>query len=431
MVVGGLLLLLVLLGDWGPEPCQSLPASRDWELPWVRPLHPKEPAEHVNVGRVIGKPSNCTWHIPFPELEDPAVKRNVVFGPAMGYTVLDMSVFITSFQMHVDPAQTDLVLLTKDDSLARTWPFKAENVYIIVCDWAGVPASLLPHPQSMRHILGVSFCDTFGDRFGKFLNIDTRDVLFQGSPFGLVTSKAVYFTLEGFSPWEVMGQEHCHTQWARACFPTKKETTITKVLFLRRPVNSGIVFGTTAEVSKFLTHFLKHLIGPRHYVHSSSRRCYKVCNDQIMLNFVVYVTPQPVPARFLYNVINSRRGEHGRILNLGWHDKNHIRRLPNFLTAQNVSTEVVLRNNDGTIPYVLHAWDRYKILHPHVQHLYQLTEDFSNIAIFTNPPLIHGQGLPSREVLLRDYPHFHSVRTSTTPGRTGQEGEDEDEERAR
>ena len=29
-------------------------------------------------------------------------------------------------------------------------------------------------------------------------------------------------------------------------------------------------------------------------------RCYKVCNDQIMLNFVVYVTPQPVPARFLY-----------------------------------------------------------------------------------------------------------------------------------
>ena len=167
---------------------------------------------------------------------------------------------------------------------------------------------------------------------------DLRDVVFQRDPFAdAAVGLEVY--LEDSS--EQIGKDGFNTRWLRDLYGSE---------FVEarrgRPVScSGIVIGTRTAMMEYLTEMMTSIVWRRRPMGP---------HDQGIHNWLIQAGRLPF-AELIPN-------EHGRVLTLG------------KIKTPRMSEDGVLTNADGSVPAVIHQWDRHPSLVSRLRALRRVTD---------------------------------------------------------
>ena len=252
-------------------------------------------------------------------------KRNLILGFCTGYRFKAIESFIASVLNISDTVQLCLFTHGLDK--------KFENVaaqHSILVEDASPFLDLGFHPQNARYFAYQQFLHKNRNAYDRVLLTDVRDVFFQSDPFSVRHPKSICFSLEDTKiMWETINQG-----WIRDIYGDDLLADISK----NHVACSGTTLGTTAGIENYLDIICTELLN-RSFDRTQ-------VYDQGIHNYIVWkLRPD-----------------------WGWVDETDL--VVNTVGCtgpERISVIDDLVVIDGTIPPVVHQWDRHASLRTHVE----------------------------------------------------------------
>eukprot|EP00993_Chasmostoma_nieuportense_P002423 NODE_3219_length_1008_cov_92.284904_g3073_i0.p1 GENE.NODE_3219_length_1008_cov_92.284904_g3073_i0~~NODE_3219_length_1008_cov_92.284904_g3073_i0.p1 ORF type:complete len:325 (-),score=64.44 NODE_3219_length_1008_cov_92.284904_g3073_i0:32-967(-) len=184
------------------------------------------------------------------------------------------------------------------------------------------------------------------DLYANTMLTDTRDVLFQGDPFPIITEPKVYM----FAEDKRIGGSLMNRNWMRGCYVGEKSGRLLHV----KIICSGVTMGMSAPVSAYLRAMIGEMMWLRTKLH-----CKGTGIDQPAHNAIAYRPSVPFsrvllmnndPDNPVYNMALNSRHAHRNISLYKWQGDKLVR--------------------GERPPAVLHQYDRHRQLAQYLRSLY-------------------------------------------------------------
>lgn len=275
------------------------------------------------------------------------IANPLIFGFAIGYSWETIRLFVISLRN--SGYDKDIVLamnilnyenIKKDLNeyyietllIEEAWPFvssknenfKMDNIFLKECilekrkygyKWAVYRYSILD-----------CFLIKFGENYSHIFSLDIRDVVFQRNPLELYLADGMYLVEETKTDKILLKDNECNLNWLRS-YSNYKKIINNKIL------NSGTVYGSINYFVPFIhqfCHFLKD-----NYVNTA---------EQGTLNYIYY-------SGYFKNInFVLNKNQKDIVLTTGLDvEEAKLLKIKNY----------TIYNEDGTIPYIVHQYDRY------------------------------------------------------------------------
>lgn len=182
--------------------------------------------------------------------------------------------------------------------------------------------------QSLRYGLYYDFLQRLTPDADTILLSDLRDVIFQADPFSVPVAGLELYLEDRSS---TLGTDAFNSHWLRNLFGPDQLSLLAQ----KNTSCSGTTVGDRAAILDYLTRMSQAILWRRRPLGS---------HDQGVHNGLLRMGSLP-SARVVPN-------GHGRVLTMG------------LLPQVNISPEGVVLNDDGTVPAILHQYDRHTSLAP-------------------------------------------------------------------
>ena len=252
-------------------------------------------------------------------------RRNLILGFCTGYRFKDIESFIASALKIGDDVQLCLFTHGLDKRFLRL-----ADTYGIRVEDASPYLNIGFHPQNVRYFAYQRFLQENRDLYDRVLLTDVRDVFFQSDPFAVGQPKPVCFSLEDTKiMWEPVNQG-----WLRDVYGEEILASVAE----QHVACSGTTLGTIAGIEGYLDVVCKEL-GTRAF---NRMEVY----DQGIHNYIVWKLKP----------------------DWGWIDEtDSIVNTVGCTSSERIKIIDDVAVIDGTIPAVVHQWDRHASLRAHVK----------------------------------------------------------------
>lgn len=171
------------------------------------------------------------------------------------------------------------------------------------------------------------FIKHFGKDYSHLLTCDVKDIIFQRNPFNWNIGNAVYFT-EEYDDSYVVENENFHKIWIM-------NYEYAYQLYCCRLINAGLIIGSVSELSKFFDKYNSYLTNEK-----------QIKTDQGHLTAMIYAEKDNNFKIILAKHLKS----YGLMLGIACCQNDSLK----------VKKDGLIHNIDGTIPAIIHQYDRCK-----------------------------------------------------------------------
>lgn len=305
-------------------------------------------------------PYNSTYFIYKPHIGE-KVKNPLVWGFAGGYSWEKMELFVVSLRKsgYIGDLVMGISIKSYKHIKDKLKEYKIKPI-LIEDDWPFYSSEnkLFPIGRSFlkkcsiekreygdkkwnvyRYSVMLCWLLVYGNRYSHIMNLDVRDVVFQGDPFDWNFEDGMYIIDETKNDNLHIKDSVGNLYWVE---PYKNY----KRIICNKALNSGTILGSRDYFISFVKQFCQFI--KDNYVNIA---------EQGSLNYAYY-TGYFKNIKFLMN-----RNEKGVVLSLAL----------DFLTNINIMIAIdtknyTMYNEDGTIPLIVHQYDRYK----HFVNIFQI-----------------------------------------------------------
>lgn len=260
--------------------------------------------------------------------------NNLILGVATNYTVAELKPLILSMRRHYKGHAVLFMHNPGDDMIELLVKNNIELVLLPTLIFNGVDIC------NERHVHYLKYLIEHGHKYDRAFTIDTRDLIFQGDPFAHECTT----DLEVFDEGEVYANCNCNGNWwingiyGGAMF---------KYMADKKILCAGSTMGTVQGMKLYLSRLLEEIAHMK-----------KVRGPQLQAQNPV--VDQPCHGVIIHNYqypgkYKVHRNGYGPVATMS------------FFGECTFNDEGYLLNKDGSIPAVVHQWDRVE---QHKQHFY-------------------------------------------------------------
>lgn len=278
------------------------------------------------------------------------IKYPLIWGFAVGYSWKKICLFILSLRNN--QYKGDLVLAIslmnykiflnefknfhiKPILLEDEWPFYSSKNELFSLNYTFLESCIIEYRRYTFkwniYRFSIMYCWllVYGKKYSHIMSLDVRDVVFQGNPFKWNFEDGLYIADENKRNNYLIKDNRCNLNWIK-CYKNYTKIINNKIL------NVGTILGTVNYFFPFIMQFCQFL--KDNYVNTAEQGTF----------IYTYYTGYFKNINFLMN-----KNQKGVVLTTGI-DLLEVKKLKII--------NQTIYNDDGTIPLIIHQYDRYKIL---------------------------------------------------------------------